>query len=201
MKGKRSKEKAAKAGRPALFGAAVTALVFVAILGAAAVLFIFNLFGAKGLVIDFLDIADEASQRDREELERWGTELSNQADLLSQDQNSLTQKEREVAEREAAVAEMESELEVRAAEYDLLTAQLQVKSNDITTVARSLEKMSAEAAGALLSAMSDKESMLRIFSQLKPAAQAAILETMDANAAAALVEGLSKKIYEEVLHE
>ena len=175
----------------ALTGALIVLIFFILLFGVATCLYVFDLFGTRGFVIDFLDVADEAVERDREKLVTWQTELSNTSNQLKEDQKKVNQQEEEIAQREAAVKEIEEDLEKKIALYDEMAAQLQPKNTDITTMAKAIERMSADTAGALLMAMSDKDARLYLFSMLKPSAKAAILETLDARTAAALVEGLS----------
>ena len=174
-----------------LIGALATLLVFILLIGAVVCFYMFNLFGFRGAVVEFLDVADEAHQRNMEKLAQWQTDLQTEADQLELEQKKVSSTEQELAKNEAAVKKKEDELTSRIAEYDDLLTQLKPKNDDILSVAKALGSMNAEAAGAVLLEMSDKDTMLRLFSLLDSKAQAAILETLDVRTAAALVEGIS----------
>ena len=191
-KGKRQKRtKEDKWQGSPIYGAMITLLVFVLLIGAATCFFVFDLFGTRGMVIGFLNVTDEAYERNQEKLAQWQTDLAGQAEQLVRDQKIVSGQQSEMEQREAAVKKKEDDLNTRIAEYDDMIAQLKPKSDDILTVAKALETMSADAAANLLMEMSDMDAMLRLFASLKPSTQAAILETMDARTAATLVEGIS----------
>ncbi|MCL2747322.1 MAG: hypothetical protein FWE59_01545 [Oscillospiraceae bacterium] len=187
---KRRKDKKAKGGST-LTGVLATLLGFLVLFGALACLYAFDLFGTRGFIIDALHAKEEAAERDAAKLAQWQTDLNNRDEELAQLEKKLSQREQGAAQREAAVSEKESDLVTREAALEESDAQLHPNNIDITSVARAIEKMKIEPAGALLMAMSDQDAMLRLFSLLKPATQAAILEILEAETAAALVQALS----------
>ena len=185
----RREKKPKKPGTP-LKGALITFMVFILLFGAAYGAFTLNLFDARGLVADLLGVTDEASQRREAKLTEWETNLQRDAQILAEDQKNIKTAEQNIAGQEAAVEKKEDELAEKMAVYEDLNAQLQAKKNDINSVGKMLDSMSADAAAAILTEMKSKDNMLQTFSQLKPDTQAAILETLDAKAAAALIESL-----------
>ena len=183
------REKRKKSGP--LKGALTVLVVFALLFGAAYAAFTFNWFDARGLAAEWLDVTSEVSQRREARLADWETGLQRDAQKLADDQKTVKAAEQEVAGREDAVSRKEDELARKLADTDELQAQLQSKKDDISNVVRIVEGMSSDTAAAMLGAMKDRTAMLEVFSQLKPATQAAILETMDAGAAAALIESFS----------
>jgi len=184
---KQKKEK--KPGTP-FKGAVVMLLFFLLLFGAAYGVFYFNWFDARGLTAGWLGVTDETSQRKEAQLTDWETSLQSDAQKLADDQKNVKTAQDDVTAREAAVKTQEDDLATKLAAYQEMDAQLQAKNDDITSVVKIIESMSADTAAAMLTAMTDKTVMLSAFSKLKPATQAAILETMDAKAAATLVESL-----------
>jgi flagellar motility protein MotE (MotC chaperone) len=150
------------------------------------------MFGARDMAIDLLGVTNETSQSKEAELDQWRTDLQAQAQKLAEDQKNLKKQEQDVLQREAAVKLTQDELDTEKAAYEELMAQLQPNQNDISTVVNVIEKMSADTSAPMLMAMSDTDAMFNLFSRLKPATQAAILETVDAQAAASLLQKLSK---------
>jgi len=179
-----------KRGSP-LKGAAFTFLFFVLLLGAALSAFYFNWFDARGLTAEWLGVDNEVSARKEERLAQWETDLQRDAQKLAEDQKNAEDLVAQTAELEAAVKKQENEIREKMKIYEEMSAQLQSKNNDNTNVAKMIEGMSAEAAAAMLSEMKSMEAMVKTFSHLKPAAQAAILEALDAKTAATLVDTLS----------
>ena len=177
---------------PFLRGALVILLFFILLFGSAFATFHFDLFGAREIVIDWLDITDESSQLKERRLTEWETSLSNEAQVLADEQKKTQQKQREMTEQEAAVKQKESELERKITEYETLLAQLQPKNNDISTVAKVVGSMDAGAAASMFFELRDRQVRLNLLSSLKPATIAAILEKLDAQTAASFVEELTR---------
>lgn len=182
----RKEKKPASAGR----GALITLLIMLVLLGGVAALVILDAGGAKGMVSDALGLTAAADEAYQARMDEWQTALQNEAEELKSRTADVQRRESDVVARENTLVQKESDLENKIAEYEELVAQLQAKNADINDVVKMLSGMSADSAAPVLLAMSDRETMISIFKQLKTATQSALLEVMSAEDAAAIIEGM-----------
>ncbi|MDR1158638.1 MAG: hypothetical protein LBK75_10135 [Oscillospiraceae bacterium] len=189
-KRKKKREKKAKKPPSTLKSLLVALTAVILLFGAAGALVFFDIFGAKRILADTLDLPQAAADVREERLRAWETELQNDAMTLKNERDALDMKEKEVSGRESEAEAKTSELDGKIAEYEEMRAQLSEENTDINDVIKVLESMSAETAAPALLAMTDRPSMLRVFTGLKTATQSALLETMTAEEAAYILEHL-----------
>ncbi len=165
-------------------------VIFALLLGGAGFVVMTNQFGMGVQVGKALGL-ESVVDADREEiLKQYESDLDVRAQEQKAAATELSDRESKVSAREKALEAAEKNLEKKNSDADAIKAQLEEKTNDITTVVKSLEGMDASAAAAILTAMADRQYMLTLYGQLKTATQTAILEAMSAKDAAALLESL-----------
>ena len=181
-------------GRPsALRGALIAAGVFVILLlGGFAVLF-FDLLSVKATVGNFFGLQAAVTEKKEETLTQYGKELDDRAQAIKVTEQELEQKETSVAARESAAIAVKEQYDQKLLEINGKEAQLEQNITDISNVVKTIEGMDAEAAAGVFAKISDQEYAVTLLKQLKTSTQAAILENMDAQQAAALLQAIKPK--------